>query len=104
MTMTGDEILAYYMFLGLIVGIGCYVCPMIKKVSHRICCEDSDDEDYEEDEIITPLASPSSSTSSEGTYEMTLKPDYSSSEEPEDRYVRVKIHNEPSQDRYVEEL
>lgn len=87
--MSGDEILAYYFLLMCVVGVGCTICPKIKKVCHRICCEESDDEDYHEEEAITPLASPASSTSS-GEYELALKPDYSSSEEPEDRYMRVK--------------
>ena len=104
MTMTGDEILAYYMFLGLIIGIGCYACPKIKKVCHRICCEDSDDEEYEEEDVITPLASPASSTSSEGTYELALKPDYSSSEEPEDRHIRIKINDTPPPVDIVREI
>ena len=59
---------------------------------------------YEEEDVITPLASPASSTSSEGTYELALKPDYSSSEEPEDRYIRIKINDTPPPVDIVREI
>lgn len=84
--------LGYYFYIMGCVGVACWLCPKIKKV----CCEESDDEEYEEEEMITPLASPSSSTSSEGTYELALKPDYSSGDEIEDRYMRVKVYNLPN--------
>lgn len=92
--------LGYYFYIMGCVGVACWLCPKIKKVGYRICCEESDDEEYEE-EMITPLASPSSSTSSEGTYELALKPDYSSGDEIEDRYMRVKVYN--TQPNYIVE-
>jgi|APSaa5957512535_1039671.scaffolds.fasta_scaffold20575_3 hypothetical protein len=98
------KILGYYFVIMGCVAFACWVCPIIKKRAHRICCESSDeeyDEEYDEEEMITPLASPSSSTSSEGTYELALKPDYSSSDEFEDRYVRVKVYN--TQPNYIVE-
>ena len=85
--MNGDQILLYYVFLMCVVGTGCIVCPKLFNGCKKICCEN--DDDMIETCDITPLSSPASSTSS-GEYELTLKPDYSSSEEPEDRYVRVK--------------
>ncbi len=98
------EMLGYYFILMIVIGTGCWVCPPILKFCHHACCEDSDeDEDeYDDEDIDTPLNSPasssnssdSSSSSSDGVYEMQLKPDYSSSEELEDRFVRVKINDQ----------
>ena len=92
------EILGYYFFIMAVTAAACYICPIIKKCLIHECCEissDEEEEEYVEDDYddVTPLASPSSSSSSEGTYEMTLKPDYSSSDEPEDRWVRIKVYN-----------
>lgn len=88
--MNGDQILLYYVFLMCVVGTGCFVCPKLLNGCKKICCED--EELMIETVNLTPLSSPASSTSS-GEYELALKPDYSSSEEPEDRYVRVKVNS-----------
>ena len=91
------EVLGYYFIIMMCLGTACWACPPIISFCRRVCCEDSDEEyEYDDDEDMeTPLSSPvssESSSNSDGIYEMQLKPDYSSSEELEDRFVRVKIN------------
>jgi len=92
------EMLGYYFIFMIVIGSCCWIGPPLIACCRDNCCEYSEDEydsddDYEddyEDDAVAPL-SPASSGSSDGVYEMQLKPDYSSSEEVDDRWIRIKV-------------